>query len=126
MISKIRENLYLGDDSSSMYFDSSGTPAMLIDLRGWKFDMENSVNWDSIPIEDWYEVISFVEIIKTSINSGFPTLVFCHGGIDKSPFVVACYLHLEEHMNAKDAYKEVKELHPQTIIHDDWMTWFSE
>ncbi|MBU2395783.1 MAG: dual specificity protein phosphatase family protein [Gammaproteobacteria bacterium] len=55
-----------------------------------------------------------------------PTLVHCHAGIDRSPFAIAVYLVTECGYMPTDAYDLVKEKHPQTIIHDDWMKSFYE
>lgn len=122
MITKIREGLYLGDASAQL---DLAEPTFTLDLTGWGFDLEPMKN-DAQHIE----VSRIVGTIKNIRDAHIPVLVKCHGGIDRSPFIVACYLTLETwletgnwigHMIYADG---VKRLHPATFIHDDWMSWW--
>jgi len=121
MITKIREKLYLGDSASSIGIDE---PSVTFDLRGWDFDL-NPMKNDSQHIE----VSKFVGFITRCKDSNLPVLVKCHGGIDRSPFLVACFLMIDDWINTREYngmkfYEEVKKLHPATFIHDDWMKWY--
>jgi len=119
MLTKIRENLYVGDDSAGVYFESDkDTPVIIIDISHWRFDLDKFYERDRGEIND------ILSVIRRSVRKGYPTLVHCHGGIDRSPFIIACYLAVEERRCGYESYQEVKRLHPPTIIHDDWMSWF--
>lgn len=117
MMSKIRENLYVGDTAANANFCSEGSPITIVDLTGWLFDIT--------PNQNWHEVMNIIAVIKNSVLSGFPTLVHCHVGLDRSPFIIACYLTIVENMMSWEAYEEVKRLHPPTLVHDEWMSWFT-
>ena len=65
-------------------------------------------------------------IIKAAFDNDIPTLVYCHAGMDRSPFMIACFIHKELGFSIEHAYKIVKEGRPQTIIHDDWMRFYKE
>jgi len=123
MITKIRNYLYLGDETSSI--TGLKTASVVIDLRGWQFDLE-PMNSDD---DRWY-IYDLLNIITSCVDKEIPVLVHCHGGIDRSPFLIACWLWFDYYCQDKDisgleCYDEVKALRPSTFIHDDWMKWFT-
>lgn len=117
-MSEIRKNLYVGDTAANANFCSEDSPITIVDLTGWLFDY--------VPNKNWHQIWNIIAVINNSVLSGFPTLVHCHGGLDRSPFIIACYLTIHERMTGLKAYEEVKKLHPPTIVHDEWMTWFKQ
>jgi len=52
---------------------------------------------------------------------GGKTLVHGHGGMDRSPFVVAMYLHVHHNKNPFEAYCIVELRRKQTIVHGEWV-----
>ena len=119
MLTQIRENLFVGDDSAGVYFEAErDTPIVIVDLTEWKLDLE--------PIErNIGKITDLLSVIRSSVLKGYPTLVHCHGGIDRSPFIMACYLYWYENIPSWEAYEEIKKLHPLTIVHDYWMSVFT-
>ena len=105
-------NLFVGDD---LYYDAEDYD-FIMDLREW--DAERTF------IEEDYAYIAGM-IYSLSLfhepHTGGKILVHCHGGMDRSPFVVAMYLHEYKDMEPMEAYELVKRRRPQTIIHDDWV-----
>ena len=119
-MNEIIENLYLGDQNDSTRFYFPFEPIhTIIDLSGWdaEKDLEKGRFW---------VVQNAIQLIATSLLDDHPTLVCCHAGIDRSPFVVACYLYEMDGMEQFEAYNYVREKRSQVIIHDDWMRSYSE
>ncbi len=121
MTSKIIWNLYLGDDSDASRFCVPSEPIQLkLDLREWNAE-------DELGHDDFSTIENAVKIIAGAHEDCIPILVYCHGGMDRSPFVVACYLLelglFDIHFSA---YERVKKYHPQTIIHQDWFKKYIE
>jgi len=120
MTSKILGNLYLGDLRDSHNFSFPMIPVQsIIDLTGWHIENDIKNKKDST-LWKVYRMLAHNNL------HNIPTLVHCHAGMDRSPFAVAWYLHKHMGMTSEDAYNLVKEKHPQTIVHDDWMKVFTE
>jgi len=125
VIRKIRENLYLGDEESPQLLSELEPvkPNVILDLRGWRFDVEPMTDDGRLYIN------RLLHVMSTAIWNDIPVLVHCHGAMDRSPFLVACWLWFEylweQDENGLDAYDEIKKIHPQTIIHDDWIRWYT-
>ena len=122
MTTVIREYLYLGDSESEL--KTNGLVKIILDLSEWKFDLEPMKNEN-----DRLFIHELVSIITHCVDSEIPILVKCHGAMDRSPFIVACWVWFDYYCQDKEvslleAYEEVKRLHPPTIIHDDWMRWW--
>lgn len=115
MTTKILSNLYLGDTADAIRF---GFPTEslqgTLDLTGWHAEEEMRHN-------DFSTIEEAISIIDKYISNHLPLLVFCHAGIDRSPFIVACYIAKNYEYTPESAYDYVKQERPQTIIHDDWM-----
>lgn len=116
MTSEILPHLYLGDTTDAIRFGFPMEPLQgTLDLTGWDAEKEISHN-------DFSTVRQAIEIIDTYLTKKCPLLVFCHAGMDRSPFVVACYiLENYDEMTPIKSYEDVQRVHPQTIVHDDWM-----
>jgi len=113
MSHQIAKGLYLGDEMSSRKgFD------WVIDLREWT--AEEDFEW-----KDYTKPYQAIKDIHTALECG-NVLVFCHAGMDRSPFVVAMYLHHFHNKDPMEAYEAVRKRRPQTIIHDEWVTPFVE
>ena len=108
---EVIRNLFVGDD-----FYNEEEFNLVIDLREW--DAERTF------IEKDYQYIDGIIYTISQLHapySGGKVLVHCHGGMDRSPFMVALYLHVYKKMTPIEAYELVKKRRPETIIHDDWM-----
>jgi len=120
MLTEVVENLYLGSDVDVDGFsDYYGVESPIIhyDLTQWRIDYGLTDN-------EFYRILAMVEQIEKIRDSGLPVIIYCHGGVDRSPFLVACYLYYVQGMKYDEAYELVKEKHPETFIHYDWMHWF--
>ena len=105
---QIAKDLWVGDDQyNGEDYDC------IIDLRDW--DAERT-----FAEEDYQYIDGIINDIKIGLTHG-KTLVHCHGGMDRSPFVVAMYLHVYHSRHPFDAYESVKKRRPQTIIHGEWV-----
>ncbi len=105
---EVIRNLFVGDD-----FYNEDDFDFVVDLREW--DAERTF------IEEDYQYIAgIIYTISHFMEDKSRVLVHCHGGMDRSPFVVAMYLHEYKDMDPMAAYELVKRRRPQTIIHDDW------
>jgi len=124
MITIIHEYLFLGDSEAEL--NTRNTPKVTLDLTEWGFDLSSErIKYDRMYIHDLLGIITYC------VDNEIPILVHCHGGIDRSPFIVACWLWFDYYCQNKEvsgleAYDEVKRLHPATVIHDDWMRWFTQ
>jgi len=105
---EIIRNLFAGDD-----FYNEEEFNLVIDLREW--DAERTFMKG-----DYQHIAGIICTINNLISEG-KILVHCHGGMDRSPFVVALYLHIYKKIPPIEAYELVKKRRPETIIHDDWM-----
>lgn len=112
---QIVENIWIGDEQDSKDFWFSQQPHVSIDLTGWNIDYELSK-------ENLDTVSRILPVIYECHMNKIPVLVYCHAGIDRSPFMVACFLYgYLGYTVIGHAYQTVKNMRPQTIIHDDWM-----
>ena len=105
---QISENLWVGDDQYN-----GEDYEYIVDLREW--DAERTF------AEEDYQFIDGVLLDVHQFRQAGKTLVHCHGGMDRSPFICAMYLHVYHRLLPRQAYEAVKKRRPQTIIHDDWM-----
>ena len=123
MLSNIIQNLYVGDDEDAKRFYFPLIPIhTTIDLSGWY--VEKDIERNNLLV-----IHKSIFLIDASLANDAPTLVHCNAGMDRSPFVVACFLYnrfKRPGYDANDAYDYVKERRPQTIIHDDWMEKYED
>lgn len=114
-MNRILPHLYLGDTTDAIRFSFPNEPIQgTLDLTGW--DVEGEIRHSTfLTIE---QAISIIEEYQSNYR---PLLVFCHAGMDRSPFIVACYIAKHYGGTPEEAYAIVKQERPQTIIHDDWM-----
>ena len=117
MRDQIITNLWVSSEQDAVGFWYSQQPHVSIDLTGWNIDVE--LNQKTLNT-----VSRVIPIIHSCLVAGIPCLVYCHGGIDRSPFMVACYLFEKVLLLPNQAYQAVKKAHPETIIHDDWMKMY--
>ena len=110
---QIVKGLWVGDDQyNGEDYDC------IIDLRDW--DAERT-----FAEEDYQYIDGIIEDIKIGLTYG-KTLVHCHGGMDRSPFIVAMYLHVHHNMPPLEAYDLVQKRRKQTIIHGEWVLPYVE
>lgn len=119
MRNQVIPNLYVSSEQDAKGFCSNQQPHVSIDLTGWNIDLElNDQSLDT--------VFKVALIIHKCLFAQIPCLVFCHGGIDRSPFMVACYLFSFQGYMMWDAYQKVKDMHRETVVHDDWMRAYAK
>jgi len=105
---QIAKDLWVGDDQyNGEDYDC------IIDLREW--DAEGT-----FAEEDYQYIDGIINDIKIGLTYG-KTLVHCHGGMDRSPFVVAMYLHVHHNKGPFEAYRIVELRRKQTIVHGEWV-----
>jgi len=118
MLSKITECLYLASEEDAKRFTApDGKPVAFFDLTEWRLDLEG-LN------DDTYIELSLIvgAIGQLTYYGDVPVVVFCQTGKDKAPFVVACFLY--RYREKPEAYRYVAEMHPDTVIHEDWWKIF--
>lgn len=74
--------------------------------------------WAPIPDRVW-KLVHGLRIM--TMRHGFKTLIHCHGGIDRAPFIAMLYIFLTWTHDIPEAYKLVREKRPQTIEHWEWV-----
>lgn len=105
---QITHNLWVGDDQYN-----GEDYEYIIDLRCW--DAERTF------AEKDYQYIDGVLLDVHQFRQAGKTLVHCHAGIDRSPFVVAMYLHVYNNTPPLEAYDAVQKRRKQTILHGEWV-----
>ena len=50
-------------------------------------------------------------------------VLHCAMGMERAPIAVVWYLHNNENLSIKDAYKEVTKVRPITCNREQWLTW---
>ncbi len=105
---QIAQGLWVGDDQyNGEDYDC------IINLRGW--------NAEKTFAEENYKFIDGVILdVKIGLDLG-KTLVHCHAGMDKSPFIVAMYLHVHHNLPPLEAYDAVQKRRKKTIMHSEWV-----
>lgn len=116
MINHIWGNIYIGDDRDASSFKLRKNFNGLLDLRGLHIDLK-------LDCEAMYQVLHAVSHLSRFHRNG-KVLCFCHAGMDRSPFVVALWLHLTQGYNFGVAYDFVKDRRPQTVQHFEWYPTF--
>lgn len=116
-------NIWLGDANDSLTFNG-----YKISVRGEDLDMEIDGTTPYSILNTIYvgnEVVTR-EVFNTIIedieyHSKKPVLIYCTGGIDRSPFVVLCWLVLKKRFTVEDAYDLIKSKRPIIIEHYEWV-----
>lgn len=106
---QIAKGLWVGDDK----FNGEDW-THIIDLRGW--DAEKT-----FAEKDYEYIDGILETLRLFMEDAGKILVHCHGGMDKSPFIVAMYLHVHHNLPPLEAYDAVQKRRTQTIIHGEWV-----
>lgn len=119
MINHILGNIYIGDDrdTSKKNLKRLEITAML-DLR--ELHIDEKLDEDAI-----LEVKEATVLLEVLLRRENKVLVYCHAGIDRSPFVVAHYLYRIAGYSIQDAYDLMKHHRPQTIQHWEWFKQFT-
>lgn len=67
-------------------------------------------------------ILDCLELIHEHHKTGAPLLVHCHGGIERSPLVLACYLvDSNRSANMKEAYAYLKSIRPAVADRSSWL-----
>ncbi len=128
MISKISEQVYIGDQVDAISEE-------LYNI--YKFDeiinLNNREDPDELKLVKKYN-IGYVNLghpqkekgkaagyLYGAVQNGKKILVHCEAGIDRAPFVVAQYLAMAKKIQLNKAYNIVKYFRPQTIEHFEWV-----
>ena len=134
MVDEIRKNLFLGRLTDNRKFD--GVKICVLEHEEWnrsKIDPETIV----IPIIKtknlrlralYYQGIAneinmdaIVRLIKEYLSKDQKVLVHCEIGKERSPLMIAYYLHKTEELPLEIAFKEVKRLHPKAVNRLYWL-----
>ena len=75
--------------------------------------------WDEN--DDHFEPEDLDGLVR-SIQPDEKVMIFCDAGMDRSPFVAALYLVINNSINFSEAYMLVSKGRPQTITHYEWVT----
>ena len=112
-------NVYVGDSHGAFDFPpNKEDPHMILNLESWKIDVT-----DIMTLYDFFLIEEICDIIEACSLTQVQTLIHCHGGKDRSPFIFACY-YVRKDIQPHRAYEIVKEKHAPTIVHDDWLNLF--
>ena len=121
VITKVADNLYLGGS------DPMGHPLFLsevdvpIDVRTCFF--EEAVDDDGVPTWKvrWRRLLNIVDATIALTRRGVKVYLHCHGGVDRSPFVAAIFMHREYGMDLMTAYELIQMRRTEVRIHDEWV-----
>lgn len=121
---KIFENVYIGN-----YIDGKEFNGSKISVRGEDVDRESYGIKPYSILENLYlgtaeESAVLINKIVNDIekkNSRGNTLVHCTGGIDRSPFIVMCWLVLKHEYSVEDAYDLIIDKRPIAMRHYEWV-----
>lgn len=134
MVDEIRKNLFLGRLTENKKFD--GVKICVLEHKDWnraKIDADTIV----IPIIEtkdlrmralYYQGIAnkinmdaVVKLIEDYLDNDKKVLVHCELGKERSPLMIAYYLHVKEKLPLEVAFKEVKRLHPRAVNRLYWL-----
>lgn len=123
MINQILGAIYIGDDhdAESIKLTKRKNITAFLDLTKLHIDVK-------LDEEAKDQVKEAVEKLRNLLSDGHVVLVFCHAGIDRSPFVVAYYLYTYHKYlgDFQNIYNFVKERRPQTFQHWEWVSEFNK
>jgi len=117
MLTEIFPFLYVSSETDITNFEPPNEgPCVFFDLTKWRFDLD----WPDDSLHDQLlELIISIDLLR---NFNIPVIVYCQAGQDRAPFLVACYLFVFS--NIDFPYHYVASKHTDTILHEDWWTWF--
>ena len=136
MVSKILNHLYLGDWQDAQKFEGE---IICVTQEIMSTEPEKSywipvirtskpTNDEELIEEQEIEVTALphqIELITFMIDANIKykkdTLIHCMAGIERSPLVVASYLHEYENMNWGKAYNLLKEKRPEVSNRLQWL-----
>jgi len=120
MINHIWGGIYVGDDrdAASIKLIRKNKITAILDLTELHID-------ERLDEEAMNQVDRAIVRLSRLLSGGNNVLVHCHAGIDRAPFVVACYLYAYQNIPFFDAYDFVKMKRPQAMQHWDWFKQFA-
>jgi len=117
MITEIFPLLYVASETDINDFEPPKAGlCMFFDLTKWRLDLD----WPDDSLYD--ELLKMILSIDFLRSFNMPVVLFCQAGRDRAPFLGACYLFAFSDIEAP--YDYVASKHTDTIIHEDWWTWF--
>lgn len=129
MISKIMgDTLLLGGTDPLDKPELHTVVDILIDVRTCfknEKPLDLSYLWgDSVSTWDvkWDTLDNILLSINKAFDTGLAVYVYCHGGQDRSPFVMMCYLSKYLGFDPDEAYEYVRLRRGEIYIHDEWVT----
>lgn len=72
-------------------------------------------------VPDVDKVLRAADVLVELSNMKIRVLVHCFWGKDRTPFVAMIYTYKKYGKSYEEAYKFVKERHPEMIFHWDWI-----
>jgi protein-tyrosine phosphatase len=67
------------------------------------------------------KVLKVGEVLTSISNMKVKVLIHCLWGIDRTPFIAMVYVARKYNKKSTDAYAYIKEKHPGTVYHWDWI-----
>lgn len=136
MVTKIQNNLYLGDWNDAQKFEGSIICVMqeLLSIEPMNAYWIPIIR-TSKPTND-HQLIEEQELTVTALPQqlhmvatriisnqcdGIPTLVHCMAGIERSPLAIVWYLHAFKYMGWNKAYDFVKKKRPEVANRLSWL-----
>lgn len=71
--------------------------------------------WEDMGIPDLEMILSVVQVMSHTIQSGKKLAVHCHAGLGRTGLAIACYLVYDRRLHAKDAIEVVRLKRPGSI-----------
>ncbi len=116
MITWILDNLAVSDISSKSHDKIFRTKIdFTLDVR--HLFAEVGMNWEI----NKYKLDRFTDGVVELLNSGYDVLLYCFGGIDRSPFVAAVVIHKLKGISLEEAYNMVLEKRTEAFLHPEWI-----
>jgi len=107
------------DDARSREMLQCENIDFVIDVRH-HFTFKQLITGDEI--NPFVSVEGLAEGVALLLENGYTVLLYCMGGVDRAPFVAALVLYFMylEGLPFMQCYEDIKEMNPQTFIHDEW------
>lgn len=134
MVTKILPHLYLGDWSDAINFkgevicvmqeilspkDSYWIPIIRTNRPTNDEQLIEDQDVETTALKHQIDLITFM--IDKNMGVEVDTLIHCMAGIERSPLVVACYLHEYQGMTYNEAYELIQEKRPEVANRLQWL-----
>ena len=136
MVTKILDHLYLGDLVDALTFkgeiicviqeipNAEPSNAYWIPIIRTKGELNDDHLIDNQDVEVTalpHQIEMVIDMLHRNRYSDTDTLVHCMAGIERSPLVIASYLHKYNNMTWDEAYEFIKEKRPEVQNRLQWL-----